>query len=331
MTRDHAPTSRPTPHSGTTVRVGADRCAWAILSDLPANASPPAVAAAAEPFLPFPLDRAEMRAVRIGRTVVVCAMERDELDAIIAGGTPTPRSVHPESLPTAVTDALGDSPPPPSALFEFRTGALEPPSHRRRRQLAYAALAIGILATSAVLTHRWREHGDSMRQDAAALRLQTDARLRGALPPPYDRATAIDPRLRLASELNRLRRTRAAPAGVDGFDGDVIAPWQSLLGAWPSGPRIAVERIVLTPQRLTIDGRAADIDSAERLRAALDAFHPGWARIAYRYADPRGDAQPFLFEFAVADPATTERSVGAPGDRSGASPPSLANQGAAAP
>lgn len=52
---------------------------------------------------------------------------------------------------------------------------------------------------------------------------------------------------------------------------------------------------------ITIDRWGAGIDDAERLRIALEAFHPGWQRVAYRYTDARQNAQPFVFEFEATD------------------------------
>lgn len=285
-------------------------CCWAVLSTLPTRAGTSAMAAAAEPYFPIPLDRLELRFVRIGTGVVVCGIEREHLDAIIAGTNTPIALIYPTGIPAEVIEALDGE--HANTLrpdhFEFRSGRYEPSMHRRRRAIAIGLCSIAILIASLATAQRWRGEAQAMRQAAATLRLETDAALRSELATisarSSSRPSTLDPRLELAGVLNQLRRTRGERANSVIDTGTIVPPWLSLLRAWPAEPRIAVDRLVLTPRRLTIDGRAAGIDDAERLRVALEAFHPGWQRVAYRYTDARQNTQPFVFEFETTGTVT---------------------------
>lgn len=308
-------------------------CSWAVLQNMPTKAGSQAIAAAAEPFFPLPLERLELRCVRLGTAVVVCAIARERLDTILAGAAAPPKSIHPADIPAEVTETLDTDHTHTLRPdhFEFRTGQYEPKAHRRRRIVALAAMSAAILVASIATAERWRSEAHAMRQNTAMLRLETDAALRSALASIKPRDTSqpptLEPRLELASWLNQLRRTRSERTNSAIDSGTIVPPWLSLLRAWPAEPRIAVDRLVLTPRRLTIDGRGAGIDDAERLRVALEAFHPGWQRVAYRYTDARENAQPFVFEFEAtgevsptnrtAPPAVSDRGTPTPRGRTG--------------
>lgn len=218
-----------------------------------------------ESVLPAPIESVHAAYAPAGDRTVACAMDRDELEQIRAGGA---IALHPAAAPAFIADQVE----PPLDRLNLLTGAFEPPAltrHRRRRALETIA---AIILVTAILGLGAQRRIDAARAAAAAADTARLALLADILPPAPGATQA--PELRLVGELRRLQRTRAAPA-ADLAPPDAAAPLADLLAAWPADLHVRTRQLRASPTEVHIQVAFDAIEQADVLAAALGEAR-GW-------------------------------------------------------
>lgn len=261
------------------VRLSPDRCYWAWIDGLPANASEEALRYGLEPWIPAELDEVEARFVRIGERFAACAVEHAVLNALLAAHSDRGldvRSVRPGAWPDALRSTAGDADLSDDALarFEFRTGDYRCAGQRRLRRLTVIAAVLGVVASATLFSFGSFQRANALRSEAAAAR-NAEVRLIETIL-GLSRQAGLDPRLRLSAELRALERTQGSNTDLEP-ELDVRSHLVSLLACWPESVRTRVRAVQIDQQAVTLRGDVEEPADFEALRAAIEQADAPWS------------------------------------------------------